>query len=277
MSAGQWLGLNVTPLLLRVVLGVTFIWAGSAKLFYPMQVEGQAAATLANIGALDPGFPPTGSPEDVAPDTTPEEAPPSPAPPTEDASAEADPAAEPEQEAGEPEANAGARVLLAQNTPSLYTADQFPDEIPTSRAKGLVLLMHGASQPNDAGKAIWPAALAEPPVVTMLAWAAGVTELLGGVLILLGFFSRIWGIALFGTMVVACWLTQVGPATISGDAFLGFLPQPELKASDWTEIWKTFLWQFSLMGASLAIFIGGPGKISLDGLLFGKKKAEEDA
>lgn len=276
MSAGQWLGLNVTPLLLRVVLAVTFIWAGSAKLFYPMQVQEQAAATLANIGALDPGFPPTGSPEDIAPETTPDEAPQTPTPPTEDAPAEADPAPQPE-EASEPEANAGPRAVPAQNTPSLYTADQFPDPIETSRAKGLVLLMHGASQPNDAGRAIWPTFLAETPVVIMLAWAAGITELLGGVLILLGFLSRFWALSLFGTMVVACWLTQVGPATISGNAFLGFLPQPMLADPNWTKIWNTLLWQLALMGASLAIFIGGPGKISLDGLLFGKKKADAEA
>ena len=44
------IALTLPSFLLRLVLGVTFIWAGTGKLIGTMQVSGDDAARLANLG-----------------------------------------------------------------------------------------------------------------------------------------------------------------------------------------------------------------------------------
>ena len=45
-------GSLLAPIMLRVVIGLIFIWAGLGKLSTEMPVSGQAAATLANMGVI---------------------------------------------------------------------------------------------------------------------------------------------------------------------------------------------------------------------------------
>ena len=86
----------------------------------------------------------------------------------------------------------------------------------------------------------------------VLAWAAAFTEFGGGILILAGVFSRIWGLAMAILMGVAIWVVHV---PISGLT----LDNESL----------SFCLVLGLM--ALAIFLGGPGAISLDHKLFGRK------
>jgi uncharacterized membrane protein YphA (DoxX/SURF4 family) len=46
------LSVLAAPIPLRIMLGVIFIWAGLGKIIPVMQVEGEQAATLANMGAI---------------------------------------------------------------------------------------------------------------------------------------------------------------------------------------------------------------------------------
>ena len=54
------MALGVSPLFIRVALAATFLWAGAGKLFFKdMEVQGEQAAILANMGV---SITPTGAP-----------------------------------------------------------------------------------------------------------------------------------------------------------------------------------------------------------------------
>jgi putative oxidoreductase len=54
------LSVLAAPIPLRIMLGVIFIWAGLGKIIPVMQVEGEQAATLANMGAIHAPAPASG-------------------------------------------------------------------------------------------------------------------------------------------------------------------------------------------------------------------------
>jgi uncharacterized membrane protein YphA (DoxX/SURF4 family) len=112
------------------------------------------------------------------------------------------------------------------------------------RLYGLAVMLHESDLPY--------------PIVQ--AWLASVTELVGGGLLLVGFFSRIWAVGLGTAMGVAFFLTslptiqELGPFALEVGTFT--------KASA----------QTALLMLSLAIVLGGPGGISLDHAIFGGSK-----
>lgn len=307
MTFGQRLALNLSPLLLRLGLAFVFIYAGAGKLFYnDMPVTGPQAAWLANNGFIDESKLPVTAPPPVSPTpTTPETRPPAQRPPAQPPPAESEdeapeatpdePTPEPDEHAtppvepkGDPEggapatsrhdASAGFALVLAQNEiedaidethaepAGRFSAADFAEPIPVSRRLGLVLMMH-----NAAAEADWPSQLASPAMLGILSWMAVLTEFVGGWLVLLGFLTRFWALGLAGVMVVAMWLTQIAPSIGNPDAFLGFLP--ELKINDpllWTKAWQTLELQLVLLLAAMAVFFSGPGKVSLDAVLFSR-------
>ncbi len=95
-------------------------------------------------------------------------------------------------------------------------------------------------------------------------WAAAGTELVGGGLILLGVFSRIWGLGLAITMGVAFYLTSL-------TAFIqyGFMHLPM------ADFYRGFT-QICLFVMAFGVVLGGAGTLSLDGLLFGGDYEEEE-
>jgi putative oxidoreductase len=95
------------------------------------------------------------------------------------------------------------------------------------------------------------------PAPKLNAIMAASTETVGGLLLLLGLFSRFASPALISVMCVAY-------ATADREALLGAFTNPDkFLGAD------PFLFLF----ASVIIFAFGPGRISLDALLFGDKKA----
>ena len=143
-------------------------------------------------------------------------------------------------------------------------------------APGIALQIDKAARP-DAGadgttpRPFWPQWAGEGTWPVVLAWAAAATELLAAVLLVFGFLTRLAGLALAGTMVVAAWLTQIGPALQSGDTVLGFLPSYPAFGMEWT----TPLFQLTLFCAGLGLFFAGGGALSLDRL--GRRQDEDDA
>ncbi len=106
MKTRERIALAWTPLCLRLALAVTFVWAGAGKVMEFMEVQGEKAAVLANMGvALGAGTPsntPTSTPGGTAPKTsppgTPEETP-KPAGPDKPLPPPAGPATEPGEKA----------------------------------------------------------------------------------------------------------------------------------------------------------------------------------
>ncbi len=89
------------------------------------------------------------------------------------------------------------------------------------------------------------------PFPTANAYAASLTEMIGGMLLIIGLGSRVVAVPLIATMVVAM-------ATAHVDAVHGFWDDPD---RFFTQAPMPFLL------ASLAVLIWGPGLFSIDGLI----------
>lgn len=309
MSFRDRLAINVTPLVLRVGVGVVFLWAGSSKLLYTDAATGPEAAQLANLGivrpaVLSPGAP---APTDAAPTpttTTPapegESAPPAepaapesapPQPPTDQATPAPTPTPTPEQPASTPPSpkpppsgrTGGAPISLPPlaaivirpsgtgpiNPSAAYTAEDFPQEVRFKRLYRIAQLLERASTPDDKGRRLWPKGLSDDSTIRAMAWAAALTEFVGAGLILAGFLTRLAALGLSGTMLVAMLLTTIGPAVLSGQTFLGFLPDPKLAdQAAWPAAWQTFVLQVVTLAGSLGLLFSGAGSLSIDRLLF---------
>jgi putative oxidoreductase len=239
------------------------------KVSHTMEVSGDAAAALANMGVLKPPAPPAAngpapSKPETPPETKPEESKPS----------------EPKPGGGAVLA-AGPRVILVRQAAARqYTAADFPAPVRVRALYMLAVMLHGAANPPpvDAGAApkmrLWPPALADGSKPVYLAWAVAITELGGGVFLLLGLLTRAAALGVGVVMLGALWLTQIGPAIQSGSARLGFLPSYD--AFD-GEKWQPLLLQFALGAAAFALMFLGPGRLSLDAALLGGRVEDDDS
>jgi uncharacterized membrane protein YphA (DoxX/SURF4 family) len=254
------IGLNVPPLLLRMMLGGIFLWAGLGKVCTTMEVQGEQAAILANMGVIEaPG---------AAAQPAPPVAPPAPAGTgaSFDRPGNAD--------------DIGGRVVAVRQTtgPRVYSAADFPKPVAVKPVYMLALGIHAAANPPapEAGgpalQPIWPPAIGGGKWPVYLAWAVVVTELGGGLCVLLGLFTRMWSLGLAGVMLGAMWLTQIGPAVQTGKTTLGFLPARPAFDPEWTHL----LFEFCLFMAALALALLGPGRASLDHVLLGGRHEEDD-
>src|SRR5580765_346884 len=89
------------------------------------------------------------------------------------------------------------------------------------------------------------------PAPNALAWAAIVAELVGGVMLALGFLTRFWAVMILGVMGMAIAKVHWGHG----------VAEMELAAL--------------YGGIAVAFLFGGAGRISVDGMLFCRGKKEE--
>lgn len=338
-ASGPKPGPLFAPLILRVVLGVTFIWAGLGKLVPLVEFNGQDAAILANLGT---GIVPskttkaplaTDAPALAPPATLPLPDPPvKPAPNT---PAKPKPSSRQQRSSpdigyttqgtvlasldtgGLPAAADTARSTTKKPSTNVQTPSQPPiqpppvqppatgkpvngpatDTLPPGgkfratdftepararRAYGLSVLMVRAAYPQPSigvqrPKAYWPAIFATSPWVVWLAFGAAVVELFAGVLVLVGFLTRLSSLMLVLVMATALWLTQIGPALSIGQTQFGFLPD-----KTWwdPQLWSTFFWQLLIIATGIAVACMGSGALSVDRALAvigsGGPKTEQD-
>ena len=269
--------LTLPALILRLLLCVTFLWAGLGKILGEMTVTGDDAARLTQMGfTLEPVEPAT---QPIRPlgDTPPADAPAEPAP--------QNPPSEPPTELIVPETwgTSGASASLPDPFDliwmpvqavkgTVYSAQDFPGSYTVQRVAGVALLLSRAgdpgldaeSKPIDATMPAWVAAESWP---RYLAWAAAVTELLAAVMLFFGVLTRLGGLMLAGVMVVAMWLTQFGPAVMGiRDAYIGVIPAAE---DPWApQSYTTLLWQLACFAMAMAVFMLGSGPIGFDRALF---------
>jgi uncharacterized membrane protein YphA (DoxX/SURF4 family) len=269
------IGLNLPPLLLRIMLGVIFVHAGLGKLLGELEAPPADAAVLANLRLVR-------APVKVA---SPPAAPASPATPSTPAEGEQP---QPEAPAVGPEASAPAApqsstapATTPQQTAGagsgMYTAADFPGPVKVRMVNMLALGIYKAGNPEplEGGakvRPIWPPDLAKGTWPRNLAWAVTLTELVGGALVLLGALTRLWSLSLVVVMAGAMWLTQFGPAQQTGQTRLGFLPDYPL----WGMEWSSLMIQFALFMAALALALLGPGRVSLDYVVLGGRGDADD-
>ncbi len=290
---GERLGLNLGPIPIRLILAITFIWAGAGKFFAQDEYVGDRALALYEMGVIagPAGTDPT---PDPSPDpdlgegegTTPADggensegggrvglSEPGTVPTLASAHAR-------DSVAG-PVVGVGPVVGLVSwvQNETTYTAADFDEPIEMMRLYDIaVKLYKGANPGYEEGtstpkRAIVPgwAATGKRPVV--LAWTAGFTELIGGALVLVGLLTRLSAAGLLGVMCVAAWLTVFGPAIQAPGATLGFLPAHDLFSFNWASP----LWLLALAGASASLVFTGAGSVSLHAFLFGSPpEADED-
>jgi len=340
MTFRQNLACHVTPLLLRVVLAATFLWAGLGKIMeQDAAVTAENAQQYVDMGSISPseardaGFevsepasddgddaetdePPAPGPEPVPdqtetppeptpqdePGATPEEgaAPGGQAPEGDGAGGDGAGAQEPvgggtdegaqsdgdddffkrqEQEnaGGGPTAGLERRIVLVQDDEAAPEAGS--GELSLRRVQGLALGIKGAATPDDSGRSLLPTAFGKGSTPVMIAWAIALTEVVGGIFVLLGFLTRLAGLALAGVMGGALWMAGgIGTAVVFGPAVLGFLPDHPAFSMAFDH-WKEPLWQLSILMAALGVVFSGAGFLSLDRLVFGplvRKPRDED-
>lgn len=272
MTFRDKLALNVAPMCIRLALALVFVWAGAGKLFHTDTVTGEDAAALANLGVIEA---PSPAPAATSPPAAPEST----------TGAESAKTSSTTPAADSPDADGGVTFTLpaapapATTNLRLFTAAQFPGNTTVSRRHtSITLKLFHAAQPDAQGRQLWPGALASPGVLRTLAWLAPLAEFAGGFLVLVGFLTRLSALSLVGTMLVAMLLTTIGPAVLSSDPFMGFLPQPKLADSAaWVGAWTPMLFQFTLLMAAFALTLSGPGALSLDRLVFGGRGNSGDA
>jgi uncharacterized membrane protein YphA (DoxX/SURF4 family) len=97
-----------------------------------------------------------------------------------------------------------------------------------------------------------------------LAWLSAVTEFGGGILLLVGFLSRIWGLGLAINMGMAIYLTTWGRYIDAG-------PFAVAQGTDGFALFHQTFAQLSLCLLALGVFLTGPGPLSLDRLVFGRR------
>lgn len=305
MTFRHSLAINISPLLLRLLLAVTFIWAGLGKILVDdLTVSRENAPELVDMGAvaqstvehlLPPGYVPqnerqapdadqdandTGDPDDDA-DHTDADQPSDPTPPANDTPNDNDGDNDGDDDFfDEPPPSASAdlpyRIINARQ-------DSSTEPLTLKRLYGIALILRSATEQNPypvdsdhAGELmdpIMPEFAGQGSTPKLLAWAVALTEIFAGGFLLLGFLTRLSALALAIVMGTALWLTVIGPAIQTGATHLGFLPDHD----PWDmAAWAGPLWQLALMTVSCAVFFSGPGGASLDRLLFGPSGSSDD-
>lgn len=98
------------------------------------------------------------------------------------------------------------------------------------------------------------------PAPRVTAWLVALTELVGGVLILIGLFSRLCALGLAAVMCGAIALTSLD--VLKAHPYLIGMPPESL---------QHFLLQAALLALALGVLLTGPGCFSLDHAIFGRR------
>lgn len=228
MNVRQSVALNVSPVLIRVLVGLTFLWAGLGKVVETTEPKPGQVADFVAMGVLEP----VGEGDGTL----------------------AESGADLEMAAGE----LSVRRVHTISWMVYSNAQPRVDEQTGEERAGLL--------PSFLGQGIWP---------RFMGWLAAVTEILAALAVLMGLLTRFFSFTLAGVIGMAMWLTQVGPAILSGNANLGILPPGAFFDP---QVMSGFFWQFALLVACGSLMLTGPGSLSLDQRVFGSPKpvADED-
>lgn len=272
------IALTLPSFLLRLVLAITFLWAGTSKIIGTTTTQGDNAARLANMGvtflapqieqAVEPEAPINPLPESSE---TPLEL--VPAHPTYQSDTLPDPESQTETEDQSAQAIVPPVIIqpVVQTTAPAVGSD-YPDPVYIKRVHKIALLIDHSVSPGLTPDSqpitpILPSWMGSGKMPIISAWATAITELAAGVFLLIGFLTRFSAFSLSIVMLVAIWTTNLGPAVLqSNDAILGFIPnKPDL----WDpSAYSVLLWQVSVLVMCISVCLLGAGPLSIDRLLF---------
>lgn len=285
------IALHTCPLLLRVGLAAAFLWAGIPK-WRTTTFEGLAAATLVELGignkTVVAGAPAPPTPEKVEEPKQPEpgpqveppaveESPDSAQQPQEQPSSDTERPAEGEGEVNQPAPQSGEQPAAVPAEPSApppgqsETRPAAPVEKPVASESSGANVQYKVDAMNVEGITVMLHDVGHP-YPRLFAWAAMLTETLGAGLLLIGLFSRVWGLGLAIAMGYAFALTTLPAIQAHVNASAGFLAA--FAATD-RSVQTGAFFQLMLLIAAWCIFIGGPGAVSLDRLIFRRGDSDE--
>jgi putative oxidoreductase len=132
-------------------------------------------------------------------------------------------------------------------------------------ACGLIFIPHGVGKVfGSGGVATFAQSLPSYGIPTLLGYIAAYSELIGGILLILGLLTRIDAALLAGTMFVAAFVVQLpdalhDPDNVGKNKAFAAIRSMELP--------------LGILAAMLALVLLGGGRWSLDALIFRKKEA----
>jgi uncharacterized membrane protein YphA (DoxX/SURF4 family) len=247
MTFSTYAATALVPTLSRLVLCAAFIVAGGNKLFKTAEFTGDDARRLVELGvtpatpAAAPGARPVAFVQEAPPPAPSQTRRPSP-----ETGSLRDGLPQPPEDA-----------IEAPNT-SEPGADSSSTPIVTGPVSARAL-HHVTLLLDRAGL---------PEYQPHLAWTAALTEFIGGALLLIGLFSRIWGLGLALAMGVAFYLVSL-PAIVQ-------TPNPFTFGEN-IMAFSTLFNQLGLFVLAFGVFVTGPGPLSLDRALFGGVDADDEA
>lgn len=245
MTFSQYAGTAIVPTLARLVLAAVFVIAGWNKVFKDAEFTADQATTLRNLGVnVEPVVAPasaaiTASNFALASYRQDQSSPPATPPAT-------PPASPPEASPATDSAAANPPVVPTTTAPAA-AGQTLPPGMYKAQALHHVTLMLDA---NNFPYPVWQARL------------AAFTELVGGAMLLLGLFSRIWGLGLSIAMGVAFYLVSNKMNNVLG-------VDPRTLADTNPMAMATASLQVSLFVLAFGILLTGAGPLSLDRMLFG--------
>lgn len=232
MSLSTASGTCIIPTLSRLVLCAAFLPAGWGKVMQKTEFSGDDAQRLIELGVIDaPTQANIGASRSIIPASW-----------------------QDDTETGEPAS------AVTQDPPPPAEEDTLAAESPADTATGTyeARKLHHVTLMLDA-KGL--------PAPNWLALLAAWTELIGGGLILVGLFSRVWGLGLAITMCTAFYVTSLPALLGVGNLFTGLFNLP-------MDAFNGMFTQLGLFVLAFGVFLTGAGPISLDRALF--RKGDDD-
>lgn len=294
MSFSHYAGVAIVPTLSRIVLAAAFITAGYKKVFTSSEYSLDEARKLQNWNITVKPKPATAwmsapmdtrgaqllviaasyrqiEPPATGPATAPAEPPSAPpSAPVQNPPHENPPVVAPAQPVTPvvvPQATQPVEAAPATTAPTMPATRRTPIAVPpaTMPATTIPALPDAYTATSMyrialiADKAGWP----QPKTQ---AWLAAFTELAGGALLLIGLFSRLWGLGLSIVMASAFYLTSYSMLQMH-HWNLAALGVPEF---------NSLFCQLGLFVLAFGILLTGPGPLSIDRILFGGPRDDVD-
>lgn len=300
------ISLNLCPLLVRFTLAAIFIWFGIGK-FQTTTFRGEDVIALQKLGVVSATIQATTPPPDptgaaaaggVAEEQPGDEAagPPSDGeeveqPPGDagggdgegDGGAGGDDNAGTDEGAtdngsgdqvGQPVADAGGEVGVDDNGPVSEDPVEVSDADAGNQGEATTALTSSDELTAEAVglyhiaiwlERDWPG----HPYPLAMAWAAALTEVIGGALLVVGLLSRVWGAGLSISMVYALYLKTILPLMGMAGAGGGLWIMQFGNLGFGDQIGTMF--RLACLALALVVFLGGPGSMSLDRMIFRKR------